>query len=215
MTERGVVPDDGVPTGIHLLANIGGPPEMRTWREGQRTLPPGIHPTARISAFCSVDAGLYGFTQINARSWLLQHAHVGHDAYIGCDVEISTGAVVGGHCIVLDGARIGLNATILPHTRIGRGALIGAGAVVTKDVPDGEVWAGNPARPLAKQDPDRKVIIGGQETTVGELQSRPERTAAEGAEMLRAGKEGRHWSQVGDGRHPAAPSRPSPMQAGH
>lgn len=43
-------------------------------------------------------------------------------------------------------AKIGANATILPGVRIGAEALVGAGAVVTCDVPDGEVVIGNPAR---------------------------------------------------------------------
>lgn len=43
--------------------------------------------------------------------------------------------------------RIGSNATILP-VAIGDGAIIGAGAVVTKNVPAGETWAGNPAKKL-------------------------------------------------------------------
>ena len=45
---------------------------------------------------------------------------------------------------------IGSNATILGGIRIGDGSLIGAGSVVTKDVPPGEVWAGNPAKRLKK-----------------------------------------------------------------
>ena len=44
------------------------------------------------------------------------------------------------------GASIGANATILPGISIGRGAMVGAGSVVTKDVPDRELWLGNPAR---------------------------------------------------------------------
>ena len=43
-------------------------------------------------------------------------------------------------------ARIGANATILPGVRIGAEALVGAGAVVTEDVPPGSVVVGNPAR---------------------------------------------------------------------
>lgn len=44
------------------------------------------------------------------------------------------------------GAIVGANATILPGVRIGSRALVGGGSVVTKDVPDGSVVAGNPAR---------------------------------------------------------------------
>lgn len=44
------------------------------------------------------------------------------------------------------GAKIGANATILPGVVIGENALVGAGSVVVKDVPDGAVVAGNPAR---------------------------------------------------------------------
>lgn len=48
------------------------------------------------------------------------------------------------------GASIGANATILAGVEIGEYAMIGAGAVVTRDVPKKEVWVGNPARFLRK-----------------------------------------------------------------
>jgi acetyltransferase-like isoleucine patch superfamily enzyme len=44
------------------------------------------------------------------------------------------------------GAKIGANATILPGVVVGANALIGAGSVVVRDVPDGAVAVGNPAR---------------------------------------------------------------------
>ena len=47
---------------------------------------------------------------------------------------------------LMPGARVGANATLLPGVTIGRKALVGAGAVVLSDVPDGKVVVGNPAR---------------------------------------------------------------------
>ncbi len=52
------------------------------------------------------------------------------------------------HTVIERGASIGSGATILGGVRIGENALVGAGAVVTKDVAPGETVAGNPARPL-------------------------------------------------------------------
>ena len=52
--------------------------------------------------------------------------------------------------VVKKGASIGSNATILCGTTVGEGAIIGAGSVVTKDVPANTVVAGNPARVLRK-----------------------------------------------------------------
>ncbi len=47
---------------------------------------------------------------------------------------------------IKEGARIGANATILPGLVIGKNSLVGAGAVVVRDVPDGSVVVGNPAK---------------------------------------------------------------------
>ncbi|MBN2101794.1 MAG: N-acetyltransferase [Candidatus Aenigmarchaeota archaeon] len=53
--------------------------------------------------------------------------------------------------IVKKGASIGANATIIGGVTIGENALIGAGSVVTKDVPSNHVVAGNPAKYLKKR----------------------------------------------------------------
>lgn len=45
-----------------------------------------------------------------------------------------------------DGSWIGANCVIRQGVHIGKGAVIGAGSVVLKNVPDGEIWAGNPAK---------------------------------------------------------------------
>jgi acetyltransferase-like isoleucine patch superfamily enzyme len=50
------------------------------------------------------------------------------------------------HTVVRRGASIGANATILPGITVGRDAMVGAGAVVTRDVPPNAIVVGNPAR---------------------------------------------------------------------
>jgi UDP-2-acetamido-3-amino-2,3-dideoxy-glucuronate N-acetyltransferase len=52
--------------------------------------------------------------------------------------------------IVRYGASIGAHSVILPGVEIGRKAVVGAGSVVTADVPDGATVCGNPAKPLSK-----------------------------------------------------------------
>jgi UDP-2-acetamido-3-amino-2,3-dideoxy-glucuronate N-acetyltransferase len=55
---------------------------------------------------------------------------------------------------VCNGASIGANATILPGLTIGEAAMVGAGAVVTKDVPPEAIVVGNPARIVGYVNPD-------------------------------------------------------------
>ncbi len=63
--------------------------------------------------------------------------------------------------IVLEkGAWIGDSAIICKGVRVGRNSIVGAGAVVTKDVPPNVVVAGNPARIMKKLDPDKVITMG-------------------------------------------------------
>ena len=48
------------------------------------------------------------------------------------------------------GASLGSSVTVLCGVTVGAGALVGAGSVVTKSIPPGEIWAGNPAKFLKK-----------------------------------------------------------------
>ena len=130
-------------------AVIGHAPESRQWTPLHPHFPPRIDDTARIEAFATVDAGMDDTsTEIQAGVWLMKHSHVGHDAQIKQDAEISTRAIIGGHTIVHERARIGIGAVVLPHRQVGADAIVGAGAVVTKDVPPGATVAGNPARAI-------------------------------------------------------------------
>jgi UDP-2-acetamido-3-amino-2,3-dideoxy-glucuronate N-acetyltransferase len=60
--------------------------------------------------------------------------------------------------VVKKGASIGSGSTILSNITIGENALVGAGSVVTKDVPPNSIVAGNPARVLRYIDQTSEVI---------------------------------------------------------
>lgn len=60
--------------------------------------------------------------------------------------------------IIKKGASIGSNATILCGVTVGEGAIVGAGSVVTKDVPAWMIAAGNPARILRRVEDKERVI---------------------------------------------------------
>jgi acetyltransferase-like isoleucine patch superfamily enzyme len=57
-----------------------------------------------------------------------------------------------GPIVIGDYAVVGLGSIVLPGVTIGRGSIVGAGSVVTKDVPDGVVVGGNPAKVICTTD---------------------------------------------------------------
>ena len=93
-----------------------------------------------------IDRGTWGDTIIGDDVKIDNLVQVGHNARIERCAIICACAVIGGSAVIEEGAFIGLNATILPGIRVGARAVVGAGAVVTKDVPEGVTVVGVPAR---------------------------------------------------------------------
>ena len=61
--------------------------------------------------------------------------------------------------VIGDYSYIGYRVTVLPGVSIGEGCIIGAGSIVTRDIPAGKVAAGNPARILRDVRPDERADI--------------------------------------------------------
>ena len=90
------------------------------------------------------------------------HSYVSHDCVVGDFVTLAPGSKINGNVHLDDHAYVGSGAVIKQGTperprRIGRGAVIGMGAVVTRDVAPGETVVGNPARPIAHAASSRRV----------------------------------------------------------
>ena len=115
------------------------------------------HPSAVISSSASVGQG----SHVLANSVLNTNVEIGevciintgakidHECIIGNGVHIAPGATLCGCITVMDNVLIGAGSVVLPRLTIGRGAIVGAGAVVTKNIPDGALVVGNPARTVS------------------------------------------------------------------
>ena len=117
------------------------------------------HPTALMSDYVHIGegtvicAGVVATTQVQIGSHVLLNLNVtiGHDAVIEDYCTLNPGTHVSGYVYLEEGVDVGTGAVFLPGIRVGAWSVVGAGAVVTKDVPAYEIWAGNPAHKIGER----------------------------------------------------------------
>ncbi len=133
-------------------------------------------PENRIWPYCTigerveinVDVNVGTCTEIGDDSWIGEGTRIGHGVFLPKRSLIYPSVFIGPNVtftddryprannygykpeapVVKTGASIGAGSTILPGITIGRDAVVGAGSVVTKDVPDSATVVGNPAQEI-------------------------------------------------------------------
>ena len=122
------IPDDRLATFVHPMAYVAPSVQLGP---GCVILPQvAMSPATKLGKGCMMMAG----------------ATMGHDNVVGDFCHIAAQACVGSYLNIGKGVHIGFNATIRENITIGDYATLGMGAVLVKDVGEGEIWAGNPAK---------------------------------------------------------------------
>lgn len=109
-----------------------------------------IHDHVEIGANTCIDRGALSDTVIGEGTKINNLCHIAHNVFIGKNVIVTAHVNISGSSRIEDNVWIAPNASLKGHQTIGEGAVIGMGAVVTKNIPPGETWIGNPARKIQK-----------------------------------------------------------------
>lgn len=123
-----------------------------------------ISRNSTIGEDCTIGEGVYvgedvkigDRCRLQNGAQIFKGLEIGNDVFIGPNVvttnDIFPQLPVGDwsnrykKTIIKNGASIGANSTIICGVTIGEGSMVGAGSVVTKSIPDKELWYGNPAK---------------------------------------------------------------------
>lgn len=115
-----------------------------------------IHPSSIISNYATFGTGNFiaANVTVNALAKIADNCIlntaciVEHECVIANGVHIAPGTVLAGNVAVGENSFIGANSVVKQGVKIGNGVTVGAGSVVIKDIPDNEIWVGNPAKKL-------------------------------------------------------------------
>ena len=141
--------------GIHLIARNYKTAELYdSLKIPKDRLATVIHQSAFIDDTVVIEPGclvMYNAyiaprTHIGESTMIKANTNIGHDVKIGRLSHIAMGSTIVSFGEVGECADVAVSATALAHTRIGNYSMLSASALATHNIPDGEIWAGVPAR---------------------------------------------------------------------
>jgi len=121
---------------VFPFATVGTIPQDLKYRGEPSELIIGDNNTIR--EFASLNPGTAGggmITRVGSQNLLMMYCHIAHDCIVGNRNVIANGATLGGHVVIEDNVIVGGLVGIHQFVRIGSGAILGAGSMVSKDVP--------------------------------------------------------------------------------
>jgi len=132
-----------------------------------------VHPSVDLPESCVVGEGsillagtvLTASVDLGRHVVVMPHVTLTHDDVVEDFATLCAGVTLGGSVRVGAAAYLGMNSSVRERLRVGADAVLGMGAALTRDLPDGQVWAGVPAGP-----------VGG--TSGGHLAAAPRASAA-------------------------------------
>jgi UDP-N-acetylglucosamine acyltransferase len=115
---------------------VGGDPQDLTYKGQRVRLEAGDGNEFR--EYCTVHRGTLkgdGTTRVGSQNLIMAYAHIGHDCIIGDHTILINGAQLAGHIVVEDYATISSFCLLHQFSRVGSHSYIGAGTIITQDVP--------------------------------------------------------------------------------
>ena len=121
---------------VFPFATVGSAPQDLKYRGEPSELIIGDRNTVR--EYVSLNPGTTGggmVTRVGDQNLLMMYCQIAHDCTVGSCNVIANGATLGGHVVIEDFVIVGGLVGIHQFVRIGTGAILGAGSMVSKDVP--------------------------------------------------------------------------------
>ena len=156
----------------HLLVAIGDNAQRQAMTERLQlqckevVFPSLVDPTAVVAIDAQLGPGVLVMSQahvgsgcvLEAGSLLNTQASLDHDGFLGPYASLAPGAITGGHVRIGGRSFIGLGSRVVQKVRIGSDTVVGAGSLVLKDLPDGIVAYGSPAKAVRTRLPDAPYL---------------------------------------------------------